>query len=146
MTTQWLLSWWNLIFIVPFLLAMLYLGVYTLTGITFGEADADADMDADADVHVDAEVDHDISADADADHDISAESNADHDIGNDHDAGDHDADQDGDHDADDGGGPSSALLAALAWLGVGKVPVSLLLMILLMTWGAVGFGINQAAR
>ena len=32
MTLQWLLSWWNLIFVLPFGLALLYLGLYTVSG------------------------------------------------------------------------------------------------------------------
>ena len=40
---QWLLSWWNLIFLIPFVFALLYLVLYTMSGITFGEADADGD-------------------------------------------------------------------------------------------------------
>ena len=37
MTAAWLLSWWNLMFIVPFFLALVYLGVYTLSGWSFGD-------------------------------------------------------------------------------------------------------------
>src|SRR5688572_26436424 len=92
MNADWLLGWWNLVFIVPFLLALIYLGVYTVSGITFGEGDAqfgghDADADADHDVGMDA--DHDV----DVDHDVAVE----HDVGADHDV---DADADADADAD----------------------------------------------
>ena len=45
MTAQWILGWWNLIFMVPFALALMYLVLYTVSGITFGEADADADVE-----------------------------------------------------------------------------------------------------
>jgi hypothetical protein len=111
-----LLGWWNLIFIVPFGIALTYLGVYISTGITFGDADLDVDADAD--------VDHDINADADADHDA-----------------DHDADAD-----DNSGRLSAASLAMLHLIGVGKVPLSLLVMILLFTWGICGFAAVQYLR
>lgn len=124
MTLEWITSWWNLVFIVPFLLALLYLGLYTASGITFGEPDADADFDADADGDVGVDADHD--ADLGAEGDFDADADADH-----------------DHDADHAGG--SALGQALTWLGVGRVPVSLLVMVLLMVWGAAGFILNYLA-
>lgn len=126
MNAEWLLNWWNLIFLLPFGLALLYLGLYTVSGITFGDGDLDQDLDAD----------HDFDADQDLD--------ADHDVDTDHDAemeGDHDASVD--HDADDAG-HGSLSLAALSWLGLGKVPLSIILMVLLLTWGVVGFIANTA--
>ena len=53
MTLNLLLAWWNLIYLVPFTLALMYLGLFVFTGITFGEADADVDTDADVGVDVD---------------------------------------------------------------------------------------------
>jgi hypothetical protein len=132
-TTQWLLGWWNLVFLVPFSLALLYLGLYVVSGVTFGDADADADVDADAHVDVDADADVDVDADAAADVDADADA---------------DADADGDHDGHHGGahhGRSSAM-GALAWVGVGRVPLSLVLMVLLLTWGFTGFVANQFLR
>ena len=136
MTLEWITSWWNLVFIVPFLLALLYLGLYTASGITFGEPDADADFDADADADVDADADGEMGVDADHDADLGAEGDFDADA-------DADVDADHDHDADHAGG--SALGQALTWLGVGRVPVSLLVMVLLMVWGAAGFIFNYLA-
>jgi hypothetical protein len=117
MKADWLMLWWNLIFIVPFGLALLYLGVYAMSGFTFGEADADVDLDADVDVDVDA----DIVADADP----------------------------GLHagDAEVHGGPDVHVqvghvplhIIAITWLGIGRVPLSLALMILMMSWGIFGF-------
>lgn len=132
MTLQWLLNWWNLVFLLPFLLALLYLGLYTASGITFGEADLDADADMDHDV----DVDHDIDADQNFE--------ADHDVDGDHDA---DTDQDADHDADSNGDRDASVpahLAAIHWLGIGRVPLSLLLMLMLIAWGVVGFLTNAA--
>jgi hypothetical protein len=120
MTLQWLLSWSNLIFLAPFAVALLYLFVYTLTGIDFASADADADVDADADADVDAD------ADADADGGV-----------------DHDAD----HDAEaEGAGHGSFHAMALSWLGVGRVPASFVAMVLLLTWGAAGMATNVILR
>ena len=45
MSGEWLMQWWNLIFIVPFGLALLYLGVYAMSGFTFGDADGDVGVD-----------------------------------------------------------------------------------------------------
>jgi membrane protein implicated in regulation of membrane protease activity len=147
MNAQWLLSWWNLIFILPFGLALLYLGIYSVSGWTFGESDVDADADADVDADADAGVDHDIDADADADvdHDI------DHDVDTDADAdADADSDSDAEHDAEhetaSNGSSSSSVWHAMHLLGVGSVPVSMVLLFLLLTWGGIGFLTNQAAR
>jgi Protein of unknown function (DUF1449) len=121
MTLQWLLSWWNLIFLAPLAVALVYLFACTLGAVAIGDADADvhADVDADADADADADVDADAGADADADA---------------HDADSHDA------------GHSSAHAAVLAWLGIGRVPISLIAMVLLLTWGAAGFLTNSMLR
>jgi hypothetical protein len=128
MNVTLLLSWWNLIFILPLGLGLLYLGIYTLSGWTFGDADADGAVDHDVDAHLDADghvsFDHDVDADADADADAD----------NDTDGDAHDADSENE---------SSALMTALGWLGVGRVPVSLMLMVLLLSWGTIGFCANQ---
>jgi len=146
MTTDWIFGWWNLVFLAPFLLALIYLGVYAASGLTFGDADADHDFGADADHDIGADADHDLGADADADHDLGAD--ADHDVAADAD-GDADADADADHDAGDGGhgvhanaNGHSSLFTALTWLGVGRVPLSIILMVLLLSWGAIGFSVN----
>src|SRR2546423_6167134 len=52
MKIEWLFAWYNVIFLVPFVVAMLYVGIYAVTGLTFGDADIDADADVDADAHV----------------------------------------------------------------------------------------------
>ena len=144
MSVQWLINWWNLIFLLPFSLALMYLGLYTVSGITFGDADADGDFDVDGDVDHDfdagGDVDHDLDADADADvdGDVDQDLDADHDVDGDHDADSHEA---------EGGGrgiDAPAHVAAMNWLGVGRVPVSLVLMVLLLTWGVAGFLTNAA--
>jgi hypothetical protein len=117
-TTQWLLGWWNLVFLVPLGLALLYLALYVVSGVTFGDADADADANLDADAGLDAEAGADAEGDADTDH--------------------------GDH--SDHHGNRSGAAGALAWIGVGRVPLSLVLMVLLMTWGFIGFVTTQFLR
>ena len=112
MDARLLATWWNLIYVIPFGLALVYLGVYAVSGLTFGE-----------DLEIDHDVDHDVDIDVDAD-----------------------ADADADGDAEVGGGGSHALMAALGWLGVGRIPLSLVLMVLLLTWGGIGFAVNQLAR
>jgi hypothetical protein len=147
MNTQWLLGWWNLIFIVPFFLALVYLGVYTLTGVTFGDADHDADLDADHDV--DADVDADADADIDADADVDADADTDIDADTDADA---DSDADADPEAEGGaaetavGGRAPLVTGLLSAFGVGRVPLSILVTVLLFTWGAAGFITNVAVQ
>ncbi len=128
MSAEFMLAWWNLLFIVPFLLALLYLAVYAFSGLTFGEGE----MEFGGDLH--AEIDHDLDGGLD-----------------------HDADGDLDHDAEadaavapaGGGDATDAIshvlplhLNALSWLGLGRVPLSILLMVLLITWGVIGFITN----
>lgn len=146
MTLDWLLGWWNLVFVVPFGLALLYLILYAASGVTFGDADADGDLaepDVDHDVHLghDAHLDHDLDVDPDADLDVEADVDADLD-------GDLDADVDG-PEAPAGGTHAiepGGFRSALTWLGVGRVPLSVLLMVLMLAWGATGFLVNQLAR
>jgi membrane protein implicated in regulation of membrane protease activity len=136
MTLQWILGWWNLIFVAPFAVALLYLGVYTLTGI--GAGDADGDFEADADAHIDADADADADADLDADADVDADADAD---------ADGDAHGDSDHDAEAGGnGHSSIGAMALSWIGVGRVPLTLVTIVLLLVWGSAGFVTNALIR
>jgi hypothetical protein len=148
MTSEFLFAWWNLIFVVPFLLALLYLGLYAICGATLGETDADADTDADVDAHVDAHMD--VHADVDAHGDIESAPDADADADVDAHADiDSDTDMiahaDADHPIGGGVSPSthsSFHMVALSWLGVGRVPLSLLLMVLLTSWGVIGFLVN----
>jgi len=138
-----MLTWWNLIYIVPFLLAVAYLGLFVFTGITFGDADADVEMDGDVDagaaLHVEAHA-VDIGAGGDA--------HFDHDVG-DHDAQAAHASSDvlmphapHAHATVDAGHELHPFMAFLSLMGVGKIPLSLALMILFFSWGLVGVGLN----
>jgi len=142
MKTEWLFAWYNLIFIVPFLLALLYVGLYSMSGLTFGDVHADAG-DAGGDAHFGA--DGHVDVDADAHVDVDGEAHVDADV----DADAH-ADVDGDAhvEADAGEGheahlpAGSVLTSVMSFLGVGRVPLSILLMVLLLTWGMIGFIFN----
>jgi len=129
MTLDWLFGWWNLLFLAPFFVALLYLGVYTLTGIGGGDGDAGGD--------------HEVEADADADVDSDAEAEADPGHSGEHLTGGGAAHP---HSAEGRGGASGPLAIALNWLGVGRAPLSLLLIVLMLTWGAAGFLVNSAFR
>jgi len=143
MTIQWLLAWYNLIFILPLFLALLYVGIYAVSGLTFGDTDVDAGADVDADAHVELEghveapshieSDAHFDADADADAHIDADAHLDTDV-------DADAHVEG-HGADPIA-PGSLLASALSLLGVGRVPLSIILMVLMLIWGMIGFVSN----
>jgi membrane protein implicated in regulation of membrane protease activity len=79
----------------------------------FGDQDADADADADLDVDVDADVDADIDVDADAD-----------------------------ADADVASGDGGMVAEALSALGIGRVPLMLVLMAFLGSFGVIGLLAN----
>jgi hypothetical protein len=131
MTTQWVLGWWNLIFILPFGLGLLYLGLYTVSGLTFGDTDVDAGIDHDVDVHLDADGDASLEHDADAgDSTAHADANT-------------DTDSDTDHSAGQDAGRAS-IFSALTWIGFGRVPASMVIMLLLLSWGPIGFCANRA--
>ena len=123
MNAELLLSWWNLIFELPFGLGIMYLALYTMSGWTFGEADADG-FDHDVDAHVDVDTDADLDHDTDLSHDV-------------------DTDADTDTDADANASPGFTFLSALNWIGVGRRTLSLVLMVLILCWGTLGFIANQ---
>ena len=114
MTLQLLLSWWNLIYLVPLILALVYLVIYMVSGVSFGDADASPHIEMDADADVDADTD------ADADHDASAEHDAEHEAPN-----------------------TGSTFAMLSLLGVGKAPLSILVMMFLMIWSITGMIVNR---
>jgi membrane protein implicated in regulation of membrane protease activity len=103
-----LIEWQNILFTTTVGLGTLLFGVQAF-GI-FGDHDSDGehDVDADHDHDVDADHDHDVDADADHDHDV----------------------------AHAGGG--SILTAGLKALGVGRMPISLLLPLALASFGFAG--------
>ena len=130
-----LIAWYNL----PFTL-MLSLGV-ALAGLQLLGLSHDSDTDSDA--HADADVDGDLDADADADVDIAVHHDLDHDL--DHDI-DQDIDQDLDHDVDhDMSRDSLSGFSWLAFIGIGKAPLMVVILIVLMTTGLLGWFLNGLA-
>jgi len=112
-----LLLWYNAVFVTIFGIG-LFFTLLQLIGLG-GEAhvDADADMDADLDGDVDADADADVDAHVDAD-------------------GDADVDHDTDVAAHGGIGIGSATAQLF---GLGKVPLSISLMVLCYTVGVAGW-------
>lgn len=130
-TWSFISAWYNL----PFTLMLgtcLLLAALQLIGLG-GDHDGDADADVDADV--DADLDADLDADVDADLDADADADLDHDL-------DHDVDHDLDHDADADGHALSGL-ALMAYLGMGKAPLMVILVILFGTVGLLGWLLNS---
>jgi hypothetical protein len=58
--TMDLLAWWNLIFLLPALAALLYLLLLASGAVPDDDVEADADVDADLDTEVDTDVEHGI--------------------------------------------------------------------------------------
>ena len=127
------------------------------------DTDLDADFDADADLDMDADVDADADFDVDTDLEAETEVYIDHDLELDHDLdsdveADAEAEIEGDLDHDvegDQGGieheahhaaleshEPSLLIRALSVLGFGKVPVSVLMICLMVIFGATGLVAN----
>jgi hypothetical protein len=116
-------SWYNL----PFSLALLaFLGLSALQFVGLGH-DHDADVEADAGL----DVDHDL----DLDHNLDL----DHDLELDHDA---DLDHDLDHNVDHSLEGAPAWLGVLEFLGVGHAPVTMILLVLLGSFGLLGWIAN----
>jgi len=130
---QFLWAWYNL----PFSISILFfLGLSALQFLGLGgeqdvEQDADvgldADLDLDADIDLDADVDLDMDADLDVDADVDLDA---------------DADLDGDLDLDASDG-ISAWANVLSFIGLGKAPLTLVLLLLFMTFGFVGWLLNS---
>jgi membrane protein implicated in regulation of membrane protease activity len=121
-----LIAWYNLPYTI-FLGLGLIIAALQLLGLNH---DGDSDMDADADLDVDVDADLDVDADVDADLDM------DHDLDVDHDVEVH---SELAHDASAGSGSG---LSWLAFIGFGKAPLMVVLLILLFSMGLLGWVIN----
>jgi hypothetical protein len=110
-----LLQWWNLIFLLPLLCAAVY---HLLLAVGAVATESDADADVEADTHLEA------GGDGELDHGLEHSTLADH----------------GHHGGDHGGG---ALGKALMLLGIGKVPLSIILVSWCYVWGVAGYASNQ---
>lgn len=101
-------AWYNLPFTL-LLMSCIFLALLQLIGLG-SDSDSEADLDSDLDLEATADLDGDLDVDGDVDGDL-------------------------DHDFDPGGGDFSNILSALAFLGVGKAP---LMVVLLLLFGSVG--------
>ncbi len=114
----------------PFLAALFLAVLFTVLSVLgLGGSDGDAEVDADTDVDLDA--DHDVDVDLDADHDIDV----DHDV-------DHDAELNADHGPHVEGTPDISLSAVLYFFGIGKVPLSILMLSFFYAFGGIGWLLN----
>jgi len=120
--TSFLFAWYNLPFTI-LLIACIVLAIFQLMGLggdhdSEGEAgvDHDADLDHDADVDQDTDLDEDADVDHDIDHDVSHDTGAD-------------------------GGTSA--LNVLAFIGLGKAPLLVVLLILFGSIGILGWLFNS---
>lgn len=142
-----LLAWYNAVFVVLFGVGFLFT-LLQLIGMGHGsDADADTDVDAhaDLDTHVDVDTDADVDVDAHVDVDADADVDAHVDVDADADADVH-ADVDGEADTDAVGTPGHGLGVGGAMaqlLGIGKVPLSISLMLLCYTMGVTGWLGNE---
>ena len=123
-----LIAWYNLPFTLMLGLGVLLAGLQLL-GLSH-DGDTDADPDVDADVDADADADMDIAVHHDLDHDL------DHDIN-------HHIDHDLDHDVDHNMSRDSLSgFSLLAFIGIGKAPLMVVILIVLMTTGLLGWILN----
>jgi membrane protein implicated in regulation of membrane protease activity len=123
-------AWWNAVYTIPLAFVLVFLTItslMSLVGGAFDAADHNVEVDADTDVDLDAHVDVDSELDLDADGHISS---VEHATGLAH----------GQPGADHG-----LFISALVALGVGRAPLVMLLQILLLMWGVIGFSLHQAA-
>lgn len=119
-------AWYNL----PFTLALL--AFLALSALQFLGLDHDHDADAEADLHLEVEHDLDLDHDLDIDHDLDLDHDADLDHGLEHDIG---------HDAAE----IPAWAGLLHFLGVGQAPITMILLVLLGSFGLLGWIINSVA-
>jgi len=118
-----LFTWYNL----PFTLLLFACGVLAiLQMIGLGGGD---------DSETGAEVDHDLDLDhgVDVDHDVDLDHSADL---------DHDLDHDVDHDLDHGDVGEPGVLTVLAFIGLGKAPLFVVLLIFFGAVGVIGWALN----
>ena len=128
-----LIAWYNLPFTLMLGLGLALAGLQLL-GLSHDgdtDADADADADVDADAEVDFHADTDVDGDIDADTGLAIQHHIDHDM-------DHDLGHDVSHDSHSG-------FSWLAFLGIGKAPLMVVLLIVLMTTGLLGWIVNGIA-
>jgi len=149
-----LLEWWNLVFVLAFFFALVY-AVLNAIGLAAAEADIDADIDVDADADVDLDADVDMDVDVDADVDVDVDADVDMDVDADVDVeADVDVDADADVEADVDQDISAVrfdaevgiLEEALSFFGIGKVPLSVIIMTFLIGFSVTGWAANTLLK
>lgn len=143
------IAWYNLPFTTLMLLG-LFLVALQLIGLG-GDDDsghADGDVDAHADLDHDVDLSHDLGHDLDHDLSHDLDHSVDHDVSHDVDHGaDHDVDQHVDHGSDhDTGAGHSEGFSLLAFIGVGKTPLMVVLLILFASIGLLGWLLNGTVQ
>jgi membrane protein implicated in regulation of membrane protease activity len=117
--------WWNAIYSLPLAFVLLFLAItslVSLAGDLFGALTHGGGESAVAPrAHTEADHDLDVDTDLDVEHDLHADGHA------------HDQEHD-----------TSALVAALGFLGVGRAPLVLVLQMLLLFWGMIGVLLHRA--
>jgi membrane protein implicated in regulation of membrane protease activity len=113
-------AWYNL----PFSILLALCAVLAVLQTVGLDGEADSEADADVDANVDADADADVYTDVDTDAD-----------------GDADADHDIEHDGAADGVPGA--LSLLAYIGMGKAPLAVVLLILFGTVGILGWMLNS---
>ncbi len=143
---QFLWGWYNL----PFSISILFfLGLSALQFIGLGsDQEVDQDLDVDTDVDLDADVDLDLDADVDVDLDADVDVDLDADVDLDLDADmdvdlDTEADLDVDRDVHIAAGEGLSTWASfLSFVGIGQAPMTLVLLLLFVTFGFAGWVLN----
>jgi membrane protein implicated in regulation of membrane protease activity len=115
---------------IPFLVALGCCVALALIQIVAGFGDHDSQVDTDADADADLDLDADSGVDLDHDLDLDADADADADLDHDIEAGHH----------PEVAGAGTGILSAL---GIGRIPLMLVLMGFLGSFGAVGLIINS---
>jgi len=119
-----LLTWWNLIFVLPFSAALIYILFQAFTGLGM-EHGADVDHDVGTEIGQDVDLDMDHGADLGADYGV------DHHFGV-------------EHSAEFGHtGEANAIVKALSFFGIGRVPISIVFMTFCFIWGFTGWISNM---
>lgn len=140
-----LIAWYNLPFTLMLGIGLLLAGLQVLGLSNDGDADADADVDADVDADLDADADADVDVDTDADADADTGISLHHDLDLDHNI-EHGTDHDVDHDVDhEVSRDSLSGFSWLAFIGIGKAPLMVVLLIVLLTTGLLGWFLNGLA-
>ncbi len=144
-------TWYNLpfTFLLGVCLVLSALQLIGLGGDHEGGADAHADLDHDLDIEHGVDLDHGVDLSHDLDHDLShdLDQDLDHDIDHDlsHDLG-HEAEHGADHEAGQGAAAQTeggfSFLSVLAFLGMGKAPLMVVLLVFFGSMSILGWLLN----